>query len=352
MSYPTHTRSGGSGPDSPTIAAIRAAADMALVYAPALVLELLPEGIRKGDEWWSRNPTRADREAGSFSVSLIDGRWHDFASGDSGGDLVSLAAYVWGIRQADAARDLARRMGLHLDALEGRPAETGASEAQRQRLAAARREAEQRQQRETHERQQRQRAAASQAHQFWHDAKAAAPTHAYLVAKRIPATGLRQRHGVLLVPLRNLDGELVNLQRIYPDGAKRFLAGGQVTGAFCVLGRIEPGVRLFVCEGWATGATLLERYGATAVACAMNAGNLRPVAVGLRHKYGGLIDLTIAADDDRRTDGNPGQAAANAAALAAGALIAAPPWPDGAPLDLSDFNDLYCWEADHANATE
>lgn len=338
--------------DSPIVAAIRCTADMAASHALTVVPELLPEGVRKGGEWWSRNPTRGDREAGSFSVSLTDGRWHDFASGDKGGDLVSLAAYVWGTSQTNAARDLARRLGLHLDALEGRPAEPGASEAQSQRLAAARLEAEQRQQREASERQQRQQAAASQARKLWNDSQPADPAHAYLMAKRIPATGIRQRYGVLLVPLRNLAGDLVNLQRIKPDGSKRFLYGGQLTGAFCVLGRLEPGVRLFVCEGWATGVTLLDRYGATAVACAMNAGNLRPVAVGLRHKYGGLIDLTIAADDDRRTDGNPGQAAANAAALAAGALIATPPWPDGAPLDLSDFNDLYCWEADHANATE
>ncbi|MBN3967244.1 toprim domain-containing protein [Pseudomonas gregormendelii] len=335
--------------ESPTIAAIRATADMALIYAPALVPELLPEGTRKGDEWWSRNPTRADRDAGSFSVSLIDGRWHDFASGDGGGDLVSLAAYVWGTRQADAARDLARRLGLHLDALEGRPADTGSSETQRQRLAAARLEAEQRQQREATEREQRHQDAASLARTLWHDSRPADPTHNYLVAKRIPATGIRQRYGVLLVPLHNLDGDLVNLQRIYMDGSKRFLSGGQVTGTFCPLGRIEPGVRIFICEGWATGVTLLAHYGAAAVVCAMNAGNLRPVAVGLRSKYGGLTDLTIAADDDRRTDGNPGQAAANAAALAAGALIATPQWPPGAPLELSDFNDLYCWEADHAN---
>lgn len=335
--------------ESPTIAAIRAVADLALIHAPALVPELLPEGTRKGDEWWARNPTRADRDAGSFSVSLTDGRWHDFASGDSGGDLVSLAAYVWGARQSDAARDLARRLGLHLDALEGRPAESGTSEAQRQRLAAARRDAEQRQQREASEREQRQQAAANLARTLWHKSRPADPAHPYLAAKRIPATGIRQRYGVLLVPLHSLDGALVNLQRIYPDGSKRFLSGGQVTGTFCPLGRIEPGMRLFICEGWATGVTLLEHYGAAAVVCAMNAGNLRPVAVGLRRKHGGLADLTIAADDDRRTDGNPGQAAANAAALAAGALIVAPQWPPGAPLELSDFNDLYCWESDHAN---
>ncbi|HGW5373316.1 hypothetical protein ACEOH9_10290 [Pseudomonas aeruginosa] len=92
--------------------------------------------------------------------ALADGRWHDFATGDGGGDLVSLTAYLWGVHQSDAARDLARRLGLHLGALEGVPFDTGASEAQRQRLTAIRREAEQRAQQDAEDKRQRQRATA------------------------------------------------------------------------------------------------------------------------------------------------------------------------------------------------
>ena len=42
------------------------------------------------------NPTRPDRRAGSFKVNLRTGRWADFATGDKGGDAVSLAAYLSG----------------------------------------------------------------------------------------------------------------------------------------------------------------------------------------------------------------------------------------------------------------
>ena len=35
------------------------------------------------------------------------GKWADFASGDRGGDVVSLAAYLAGTGQAEAARNLA-----------------------------------------------------------------------------------------------------------------------------------------------------------------------------------------------------------------------------------------------------
>lgn len=326
---------------------IRAVAAVALQHAAALVPELLPEGTRKGSEWVARNPTRADRQAGSFSVSLVDGRWHDFACGDGGGDLVSLAAYLWGVNQADAACDLARRLGLSLDALEGRQGNGDShDDGQRRRLAAARLEAEQRTAREAEQKRHKQQAAADFARRLWQASAAANPANGYLSAKRLHAHDLREHRGELLVPLRNTADELVNLQRIGADGSKRFLFGGQVLGAFHLLGQIEPGRRLFVCEGWATGATLFDHYeGADAVACAMNAGNLRPVAQALRAKYGSLIELVIAGDDDRLSDGNPGRTAADSAALAVGAMVVFPEWPAGAPLELSDFNDLHCWDA-------
>lgn len=328
---------------------IRSVAAVALRHAVALVPELLPEGARKGGEWYACNPTRADRKIGSFSVSLRDGRWHDFACGDGGGDLVSLAAYLWGVSQAEAARDLARRLGLHLEALEGAPARTcEAAEAQRQRLRKARAEAEQRAAREAADKRSRQQAAADFAQRLWHHSPAANPAHAYLAAKRLQPHGLREHRGELLVPLFDAAGALVNLQRIGADGGKRFLFGGQVLGVFHLLGQVEPGRRLLVCEGWATGATLFEHYeGADAVACAMNAGNLRPVAQALRAQHGPALALVIAGDDDRQSEGNPGRIAAEAAALAVGAMVMFPEWPPAAPLALSDFNDLHCWEAGH-----
>src|SRR4051794_41366496 len=79
----------------------------ALRSLPLIALRWLPDGRREGTEWVARNPTRADRHAGSFRVSLRTGRWADFATGDKGGDPVSLAAYLSGFTQAEAARRLA-----------------------------------------------------------------------------------------------------------------------------------------------------------------------------------------------------------------------------------------------------
>ncbi len=215
------------------------------------------------------------------------------------------------------------------------PVDAREAEQVRQRIEQARRQ----RQAEQHQRQQ---SAAEYANRLWRDARRADPQHPYLTRKGLRTHGLRQRGDALLVPLvRN--GVLANLQRIYLDGSKRFLSGGIVTGCYSPLGVITPGAPLYVCEGWATGATIHADTGA-AVACAMNAGNLRPAALALREKHP-HASLIIAGDDDRQTEGNPGRMAANAAAVAVGGLVVFPLWPQDAPADLTDFNDLANWRA-------
>lgn len=89
----------------------------ALRNSEAVVRGLLPEGRREGHEWVARNPGRPDRSLGSFKVNLNSGKWGDFATGDRGGDLVSLAAFVAGLPQREAAIRLAESLGV--DPFEG-----------------------------------------------------------------------------------------------------------------------------------------------------------------------------------------------------------------------------------------
>lgn len=183
-----------------------------------------------------------------------------------------------------------------------------------------------------------QRQAAEHAQATWRDAGPAMVSQPYLARKRITALCLRQRGDTLLVPLRTVDGELVNLQRIYPDGTKRFLKGGQITGCFALFGRELPETgALYICEGWATAATIAMTL-QLPVAAAMNAGNLKAVAQAIRAARPHLA-LTIAADDDHHTAGNPGMTkAAEAARLVQGALT----WPTTcreSDCTCTDFND-------------
>lgn len=82
----------------------------ALDHSLPLLMEFLPGGRVLGREYVVKNPRRGDRHPGSFSVNMTTGRWCDFATGERGGDLVSLVAYIKVLPQGEAARELARMM--------------------------------------------------------------------------------------------------------------------------------------------------------------------------------------------------------------------------------------------------
>jgi hypothetical protein len=93
----------------------RAIGDEAVSALPAVLTRLLPRGRVIGREYVALNPTRADQTPGSFKVRLTGSRagaWADFATGDHGGDIISLVAYLEGIGQREAARLLARMLGM------------------------------------------------------------------------------------------------------------------------------------------------------------------------------------------------------------------------------------------------
>lgn len=213
------------------------------------------------------------------------------------------------------------------------PANQAEAQQIRQHMEQARRQREA-------EQHQRQQAAADKAAQLWGKAVPANPNHPYLKAKGCQPHNLRQLGGVLLVPLY-LGQALANLQRIYSDGSKRFLHGGRVKGCYSPIGHTTVDQPLYVCEGWATGATIHENNGA-AVACAMNAGNLIEVGRALKNEQPHR-PLIIAGDDDRQTQGNPGRTAATQAAALLSCGLVFPPWSGSEPLSLSDFNDLRQW---------
>lgn len=83
-----------------------------LARLESLVATWLPDGRRQGREWVALNPTRADRHAGSFRINLDNGRWADFATPERGGDPISLYAYLNGLSQGRAARELQQQFGV------------------------------------------------------------------------------------------------------------------------------------------------------------------------------------------------------------------------------------------------
>jgi hypothetical protein len=95
----------------------RFVAERALPSLPTIARHWLPDGRLQGDEWVARNPTRPDEHPGSFKINLRTGRWSDFATGDKGGDAISLAAYLFDMTQAAAARKLAVALGITAERL-------------------------------------------------------------------------------------------------------------------------------------------------------------------------------------------------------------------------------------------
>ena len=187
--------------------------------------------------------------------------------------------------------------------------------------------------------------ARGKAERLWRRSRAATTDNPYLQRKNVQPHSARTGWGglsdVLFVPLCDAEWNVWNLQLIQPDGGKRFLKGGRVSGLFHPFGTredFERGKAILVCEGWATGATLHEATGLP-VAAAMNCGNLLPAARALREKFPGQ-KLVICADDDWKTPGNPGVTKAEKAARSVGAAVVAPVWSGARGEKDTDFNDL------------
>jgi hypothetical protein len=158
-----------------------------------------------------------------------------------------------------------------------------------------------------------------------------------LTAKGVGPNGARIYGESLVVPVRNADGELHSLQFICPDGSKKYLAGGRIRGGHFMMG--EPNGVLCVAEGFATGASIHEATG-LAVAVAFDAGNLLPAASGLLRKFP-TLRLLLCADDDYRSEGNPGKAKAMEAAKAVDGAVVFPDFGAERPEGATDFNDLH-----------
>lgn len=186
--------------------------------------------------------------------------------------------------------------------------------------------------------------AAKTANKIWLKSQPADLSHPYLRRKKTQPYNLRQIGNQLLVPLF-FKKSLVNIQRIWPSGEKRYLRGGRINGCFSLIATSSPSATIYICEGWATGATLFAETG-HAVACAMSTGNLFRAGLQVQKLYPDAR-ITIAADNDRKSClagiGNPGLDAAIKAASSLGCAYIAPEFPPCAPINLSDFNDLAVW---------
>ena len=121
------------------------------------------------------------------------------------------------------------------------------------------------------------------------------PANDYLARKRI------QQHGAIIdgsdlqIPIINNQGKRVGTQFIEPDGKKKFNYGLEYKGCFHVIGGPIKDFA-YLCEGFATAASVHEATGQPAVHC-LNASNICDVITSLRDVKPNTT-FVIAGDND------------------------------------------------------
>ena len=169
--------------------------------------------------------------------------------------------------------------------------------------------------------------------------------HPYLSKKKVLSHGLREYEGCLVIPLSDIDGKLWSLQFINKNSEKRFLSNGKKKGCYFLIGTLAENA--FICEGYATGATVYECTGKPVVV-AFDSGNLKPVVQALRKKYPKLKMILCADNDCYHESGfNPGVEKAKEAALLTNSEFVIPSFKDTVSKP-TDFNDLFVLEGKDA----
>ncbi len=185
---------------------------------------------------------------------------------------------------------------------------------------------------------------------LWNEALNEPPSQDFLIypkSKGIETIGAKfalfNKSPRILLPLKNIKGEIRSLQSIYVDERgktiKRFLQDGEKKGNFYNLGELFDGNTIYVTEGWATGVSIYSTNVGTIV-IAYDAYNLLPVIEHLKKAFPKSI-IIIAGDNDET-----GIKKANAAADAFQCQTIFPVFPTEKRLDFygkayTDFNDLH-----------
>lgn len=180
-------------------------------------------------------------------------------------------------------------------------------------------------------------------------------THEYLENKGVQAhEGLRRdSYGNLCVPMYRLPDmtNIVNYQRIAPDGGKYFAPDCSVDGAVYIIGWPRPDMPLGLAEGYATAASVYAAIDIPIAVC-FNCHNLTKAAANIR-AYLKASDYFVFADNDRanaeREDlrCNHGMEAAEEARKALGvdaAHVIAPEAPEGENVDWNDRDAILSCE--------
>ena len=180
---------------------------------------------------------------------------------------------------------------------------------------------------------------------YWRNV-APVETHEYLIKKRVKNYGLKQFMDKLVIPLQDINGKIWSFQYISPNGAKHFRSGGRKNGCFYPLGDLKNSSTIYICEGYATAATIHNNSNNLSPAVvAFDAGNIYAVTEAIRKKYPD-VEIVICADNDAYGEKNTGLIKAQNAAKCFNAKVVFPVFKDTSTKP-TDFNDLLILEGEN-----
>jgi putative DNA primase/helicase len=146
----------------------------------------------------------------------------------------------------------------------------------------------------------------------------ASPDHCYLLKKRITPLNVRQDGALLVLAIQDWNGAIWSLQSIALNGRKMMLKGGRKKGLHIYIGGKPEGC-LLICEGFATGCSLVDLDPDVEVIAAIDAYNIRSVAQAARERFP-KREIVLCGDHDP-----VGVRCATAAARAIHGLVLIPP---------------------------
>ena len=142
--------------------------------------------------------------------------------------------------------------------------------------------------------------------------------------------------GTILLPLVDKAGVVTAAQTITPGGEKRLVVDSAKRGAFHAINATEQPQEVIIAEGLATTLSVHLMCPDALAVCAIDAGNLLPVAIQMRQQHP-QAQIIIAADNDWLNDKpNTGTERAEKAASAVDGYVSVPPTDYKA-----DWNDYH-----------
>lgn len=166
----------------------------------------------------------------------------------------------------------------------------------------------------------------------------------YLTGKGLQGfTFLVLSTGDLLLPLVDDTGTVTAAQTITPQGEKRLLSGSAKRGAYHAVNAADAPQSVLIAEGLATALSVYLMCPEALTVCAIDAGNLQPVAQAMHQRYPNA-QIIIAADNDIKPgEPNTGKDAAEKAAKTVSGWVALPPSEEKA--DWNDYHQQHGLEA-------